>query len=325
MERKFNRVVVTGGAGFLGSHLCEALLARGSAVLCIDNLCTGSQQNLRRLQHNPEFTWWERDISHDPVPEVPAELVVHMASPASPQHYSRLPLETLQTGSTGTQRALELADRAGARFLLVSTSEVYGDPLVHPQTETYWGNVNPVGPRAVYDEAKRYAEALVTAYQDSKGMPTRIARVFNTYGPHMRADDGRMVPNFITQALRGDPITIAGDGEQTRSLCYVTDTVRGLLAVASGEHPGPVNIGNPEEIPVRRLAELIRRMTSSSSVLKHVPAAPDDPHRRCPDISLAQRELGWSPAVGMEHGLRRTIEWFTADTGALPAGTTSRS
>ncbi|MFI0468988.1 NAD-dependent epimerase/dehydratase family protein [Saccharopolyspora sp. 5N102] len=310
MHRDFRRAVITGGAGFLGSHLCEGLLRRGTSVLCLDNLSTGSAENVEPLRADPRFELAEHDIARQPVADEDVDLVVHMASPASPEDYLRMPLETLQAGSTGTVHALELADRNPARFLLVSTSEVYGDPLRHPQSEDYWGNVNPVGPRAVYDEAKRFAEAVTTAYHASRGTETRIARVFNSYGPRMRPDDGRVVSTFIRQALRDEPITVNGDGSQTRSLCYVDDTVRGLLAVAGATRSAPVNIGRPGEVPVRVLAELIRDLVGSGSAIEHVAAKVDEPRRRCPDIAVATAELGWWPSVGITEGLRRTIGWF---------------
>ncbi|WP_229680144.1 NAD-dependent epimerase/dehydratase family protein [Saccharopolyspora thermophila] len=319
MQWEFRRVAVTGGAGFLGSHLCEQLVARGTSVLCLDNLSTGSARNLESLAEEPTFELVEHDIARRPYTAGGIDLVVHLASPASPADYLRMPVETLRVGSRGTEHALELADRNGARFLLVSTSEVYGDPLRHPQTEDYWGNVNPVGPRAVYDEAKRYAEALTTAFRASRGTGTRIARVFNTYGPRMRPADGRVVPTFIRQALAGEPITVNGDGRQTRSLCYVDDTVRGLLAVAAANRPQPVNIGRPGELPVRKLAELVRSLVGSRSPIEHVAASADDPKRRCPDITVATRELGWRPRVDVVAGLRHTIAWFTAEARAAGA------
>ncbi|MFD0490352.1 NAD-dependent epimerase/dehydratase family protein [Saccharopolyspora erythraea] len=319
----FGRAAVTGGAGFLGSHLCERLVAAGTEVLCLDNLVTGSAGNVEALRGDPRFELVDHDIARSPVHAGGIDLVVHMASPASPEHYLRLPLETLRAGSAGTEHALELAERNGARFLLVSTSEVYGDPLEHPQSEEYWGNVNPIGPRSVYDEAKRYAEALTSAHRSCRGTDTRIARVFNTYGPRMRPDDGRMVPTFVRQALAGEPITVAGDGTQTRSLCYVGDTVRGLLGVAAGDWPGPVNIGNPDELTVRGLAELVRELAGSASPITHVPAVVDDPKRRCPDIGLAERELDWRPATSTREGLLRTIMWFQRNqhgTGHVSVG-----
>lgn len=315
MRNGFRRAVVTGGAGFLGSHLCEELLTAGTAVVCLDNLVTGSADNIERLGGNALFEFVECDVT-DP-PDVPGEvdLVVHMASPASPQDYFRLPVETLEAGGLGTMRALALAGRHSARFVLASTSEVYGDPQEHPQSESYWGHVNPIGPRSVYDEAKRYAEALTTAHHGSRGLSTGIARIFNSYGPRMRPDDGRMVPTFARQALSGQPITVTGSGEQTRSLCYVDDTVRGLLALARSDHAGPVNIGNADEFRVRRLAELIRDLAGSSSPIEHIDGTADDPQRRCPDITLAERTLGWRPEVRAAEGLHRTLAWFAERLG----------
>lgn len=324
-------ILVIGGAGFLGSHVCERLLRDGHRVTTVDDLSTGHPDNLAGVRTQPGFRFVELDVTQ-PVPEWPAEArtavglrgetpvtaVLHLASPASPKDYQRLPLETLRAGSRGTEMALDVAHRHSARFLLASTSEVYGDPLEHPQRETYWGNVNPVGPRSVYDEAKRYAEALTTAYARELGTNVAIARIFNTYGPRMRADDGRMIPTFITQALRGAPLTVAGTGEQTRSVCYVDDTVSGLLALLWSGVRGPVNIGNPHELSVRDVADRIRDLTGSSSDFISVPAAVDDPRRRCPDITVARAELGWCPEVGPRDGLRRTIAWFAARTGASP-------
>ncbi|MGK8525197.1 NAD-dependent epimerase/dehydratase family protein [Nocardia asteroides] len=303
----------------MGSHLCERLLDTGTAVVALDNFATSTPGNVARLLERPGFDLLRHDVT-EPLPAVGSfDVVFHLASAASPPDYLRLPIETLRAGSLGTANALDLAERNRARFVLASTSEVYGDPAVHPQPETYWGHVNPVGPRSVYDEAKRYAEAFTMAFRRERNVNTGIARIFNTYGPYMRTDDGRMVPTFINQALSDAPITIAGNGEQTRSLCYVDDTVRGLLALADSDHPGPVNIGDQQEITVRRLAGEIRSMTGSRSIFHHVDAAIDDPKRRCPDISLARRELGWRPVVTRAEGLRRTIDWF-AGRAAEPAG-----
>jgi dTDP-glucose 4,6-dehydratase len=314
--RTFDRVVVTGGAGFLGSHLCERLLATGASVVCLDNFLTGTPANLAHLQEHPRLRILRCDLT-DYV-HVPGEvdLVLHFASPASPIDYLRLPLDTLKVGSLGTLHALGLAAEKGARFVLASTSEVYGDPLEHPQAETYWGNVNPVGPRGVYDEAKRFSEALTTAYRTSKDVDTAIVRIFNTYGPRMRPDDGRAIPTFICQALNDEPLTVAGDGSQTRSICYVDDTVSGILALAASDHPGPMNIGNPEEMSVRELAERIRALTGSSSPIEFVERPVDDPGVRRPDCSLAERELGWRPQVGCDEGLARTIKWFEGHLAA---------
>lgn len=312
IARAWERALVTGGCGFIGSHLCERLLDTGTAVVVLDNFATSAPDNLAALADRPGFEIVRHDVTECFPPVGSVDIVFHLASAASPADYLRLPLETLRAGSLGTANALEFAERNRARFVLASTSEVYGDPAVHPQPEGYWGHVNPVGPRSVYDEAKRYAEALTMAYRRERGANTGIARIFNTYGPRMRADDGRMVPTFITQALSDAPLTIAGSGEQTRSLCYVEDTVRGLCALARTDHPGPVNIGNPHELSVLRLAEEIRSAIGSHSTVEYVDGAIDDPKRRCPDISLARRELGWQPGVDRVEGLRRTIDWFAA-------------
>lgn len=306
-------VFVLGGAGFIGSHMCEQLLDDGHRVTCVDSLLTGSVDNVAPLSRHPEFRFVEHDVTRplSQWPDLPApDSVLHLASPASPPDYLRLPLETLRVGAVGTANALELATRHGARFLLASTSEVYGDPLEHPQRESYWGNVNPIGPRSVYDEAKRYAEALTLAYHREHGTDVAVARIFNTYGPRMRVDDGRMIPNFITQALTNAPLTVAGTGTQTRSVCYVDDTVSGLLALWRSGLTGPVNIGNPHELTVRHLAEEVRAVTGSDSTVTFVPGAVDDPRRRCPDITLARTALGWEPETGLHDGLRRTIAWF---------------
>jgi dTDP-glucose 4,6-dehydratase len=308
------RALVTGGAGFVGSHLCDALLADGWDVVCVDNLCTGRTDNVDQLLGRPGFTFLDHDVT-EPLPGVPpVRWVFALASAASPLHYQRLPIETLRAGARGTEHALQLAQQHRARFVLASTSEVYGDPEENPQSESYWGRVNPVGPRSVYDEAKRFAEALTAAYGRSLGADVGIARIFNTYGPRMRADDGRMVPTFIRQALDGDPITVTGSGEQTRSLCYVSDTVRGLLALARSSEPGPINLGNPVEETVTTLALRIRALVSSDSPLHWLPAVADDPRQRCPDITLATTRLGWRPEVGLEEGLRRTIADLSSTT-----------
>ncbi|MFI5995515.1 UDP-glucuronic acid decarboxylase family protein [Streptomyces sp. NPDC051362] len=306
------KVVVTGGGGFLGSHLCEALLARGDTVRCLDNYCTGEPLNVALLRGNPRFELIRADVSMDFDVPGHVDAVAHLASPASPPDYDRLPLETLSVGSRGTENALRLAQRHGARFLLTSTSEVYGDPLFHPQSESYWGNVNPVGPRSVYDEAKRYAEALTMAYRRSRGVDTGIVRIFNTYGPRMRPHDGRVVSTFVRQALAGEPLTEYGDGSQTRSFCYVDDLVRGLIAMLDSEHSGPVNLGNPDEFTVHELARLVIEATGSSSVIEHRPLPVDDPTRRRPDITRARDLLGWTPRVPLDTGLRRTVAWSAA-------------
>ena len=304
------RVVVTGGAGFLGSHLCDAILARGDSAVCVDNLATGRPDNVAHLMDSPGFTFLEADVSLALDVPGPVDAVAHLASPASPPEYLRLPLETLAVGSRGTENALRLAHQHGARFVLASTSEVYGDPAVHPQSEDYWGNVNPVGPRSVYDEAKRFAEALTRAYRDTKGVNAGIIRIFNTYGPRMNAQDGRIVTNFITQALNGDPLTIYGDGSQTRSFCYVDDLIRGIVGMIDSTEAGPVNLGNPEEFTVTEFARLVLRLTGSDSPVEHLPLPVDDPTRRCPVITRASQALGWQPQVRVEDGIRRTIEWF---------------
>ncbi|MEW6477303.1 MAG: UDP-glucuronic acid decarboxylase family protein [Actinomycetota bacterium] len=305
------RAVVTGGAGFIGAHLCRALVGRGWEVVAVDDLSTGEARNLADLADDPAFTFVEHDVTGPFEIDEPVDAVLHFASAASPPDYLARPIETLQVGSTGTLHTLELARRNGARYLLASTSEVYGDPLVHPQSEAYWGNVNPVGPRSVYDEAKRFAEAMATAYRRTHGTDVKIARIFNTYGPGLRPGDGRAVPNFVAQALAGEPLTIYGDGSQTRSFCYVDDEVEGLLRLLLSDWTGgPVNIGNPEEHTILELAGLVIDLTGSSSQLVFRPLPVDDPVRRCPDITLAERQLGWKPEVTLTEGLRNTIAWF---------------
>ena len=306
------RVLVTGGAGFLGSHLCEHLLARGDSVVCLDNFATGARENVEPFLADPRFELVDIDVVERVHVVGDVDAVLHFASPASPIDYLRLPIETLLVGSRGTVNALDLARDKGARFLLASTSEVYGDPRVHPQPETYWGHVNPVGPRGVYDEAKRFAEAMTMAYRRTYGVDTAIVRIFNTYGPRMRPHDGRAIPEFIGQALAGRPLTVAGDGAQTRSVCYVDDLVEGILALLDSGHPGPMNIGNPAELPVLDLARTIIELTGSSSEIVFVPRPEDDPQVRRPDVTLAERELSWKPRVPLEEGLTRTIEWFRA-------------
>jgi dTDP-glucose 4,6-dehydratase len=318
--RDLRRAVVTGGAGFLGSHLCERLVHQGVSVICMDNFLTGTPLNVAQLMGRPGFRVVECDLTGFVHVPGDVDLVLHLASAASPVDYLRLPVETLKVGGLGTLHALGLAREKRARFVLASTSEVYGDPLRHPQREDYWGNVNPVGPRSVYDEAKRYAEALTTAYRNSREVDTGIARIFNTYGPRMRPYDGRAIPTFIRQALAGEPLTVAGDGSQTRSICYVDDTVSGILALARSDHPGPVNIGNPAEGTILELAETIRELAGSRSPVTFVERPTDDPTVRCPDTTLARELLGWRPVVPSEEGLRRTIDWFTAEL-ALATGT----
>jgi dTDP-glucose 4,6-dehydratase len=308
--KKQRAVVVTGGAGFLGSHLCERLHDEGFEVLCLDNFCTGAATNVEHLLERDGFRLVRVDVTDYLHVSGNVDFVLHFASPASPIDYLQLPIETLKVGSLGTLHALGLAREKGSRFLLASTSECYGDPLVHPQPETYWGNVNPVGPRGVYDEAKRFAEAMTMAYRNSHGVDTAIVRIFNTFGPRMRPRDGRAIPTFIRQALANQPITVAGDGMQTRSVCYVDDLIEGILRLLYSDHPGPMNVGNPQELTMLKLAELIRDLTGSSSPIQFVPRPQDDPMVRQPDITLAKDELGWEPKVDVEDGLLRTIAWF---------------
>ena len=307
------RVVVTGGAGFLGSHLCRSLLERGDEVVAIDNLLTGRVGNIEELFGHPGFTFDHHDVSTFLWVPGKVDAVLHFASPASPRDYLEMPIQTLKVGSLGTHNSLGLAKAKGATYVLASTSEVYGDPLVHPQDESYWGNVNPVGPRGVYDEAKRFAEAMTMAYHRYHGLPVRIVRIFNTYGPRMRPDDGRVVSTLLTQAIEGRPITIYGDGQQTRSFCYVDDLVRGILALLDSDVVGPVNIGNPAEFTVAELAELVLELTGSASEVVHEPLPVDDPRQRRPDIGMARRLLGWEPTVALREGLVRTAEWFRSE------------
>ena len=307
------RIVVTGGAGFLGSHLCDALLARGDEVVAVDNLATGRAQNVAHLAGNDAFTFVHADVIHDLPVDGAVDGVLHFASPASPPEYLRIPLETLDVGSVGTRRALDLARRHDARFLVASTSEIYGDPEVHPQPESYHGNVNPVGPRAVYDEAKRFAETLTTTYRGLYGMRTAIVRIFNTYGPRLRPSDGRVVSNFLIQALDGAPLTVYGSGEQTRSFCYVEDEVRGILALFDSDVTDPVNIGNPGEFTMLELAELVREITGSRSELVFEPLPADDPTRRRPDITRARTLLGWEPRIELREGLARMRDWYVEE------------
>jgi dTDP-glucose 4,6-dehydratase len=304
------RVLVTGAAGFLGSHLCDRLLDEGHAVVAVDNFVTGNPRNIAHLEGDRRFHFIEHDVTKFISVEGDVEAVLHFASPASPIDYLELPIQTLKVGSLGTHNALGLALAKGARFLLASTSEVYGDPLVHPQPETYWGNVNPIGPRGVYDEAKRFAEAMTMAYHRAHGVQTRIVRIFNTYGERMRLRDGRVVPALIGQALAGDPMTVFGDGSQTRSFCYVSDLIDGIYRLLLSEETAPVNIGNPAELTVLEFARTIRRLTGTSSEIVFRPLPVDDPKVRQPDITRARTRLGWEPKVLLEEGLLRTIEYF---------------
>ena len=316
MPRK-PRALVTGGAGFLGSHLCERLLSEGYRVVCMDNLRTGSLENVAHLKDESHFEYTDHDVTTHI--NVPGELdeIYHFASPASPTDFERIPIPILKVGALGTYNSLGLALAKGARFMLASSSEVYGDPLVHPQHEEYWGNVNPTGIRGVYDEAKRYAEAITMAYRRHHGVDTRIVRIFNTYGPGMRPDDGRMIPSFVTQALSGRPLTVHGDGTQTRSVQYVDDLVEGTLLLMKSLESRPVNIGNPVERTVRDIAEMVIELSGSESEMVHESLPKDDPKRRCPDISRARESLGWEPRVGAREGLKRTIEWFTNSAGRV--------
>jgi nucleoside-diphosphate-sugar epimerase len=304
------RAVLTGGAGFLGSHLGERLLESGYDVVCVDNFLTGVPDNVEHLVGRDGFQLCETDIIDGIAVAGPVDAVLHFASPASPVDYLRLPIQTLKVGSLGTLNALELAKEKQARFVLASTSETYGDPKVNPQPETYWGNVNPVGPRAVYDESKRFAEALTTAYRNSCRVDTAIVRIFNTYGPRMRLRDGRAIPTFIGQALMGEPLTVAGDGSQTRSVCHVDDLIEGILRLLQSHHAGPMNLGNPHELSVLALAEVIRDLVGSTSAIRFVPRPVDDPFVRRPDITMARSLLDWAPEVDLEAGLLRTIAWF---------------
>jgi dTDP-glucose 4,6-dehydratase len=314
------RALVTGGAGFIGSHLCERLLAEGYRVVCMDNLRTGDLENVAHLTGSPNFEYVENDVTT--YIDVPGELdeVYHFASPASPKDFERIPIPILKVGALGTYNVLGLAKAKGARMMLASTSEVYGDPLVHPQHEEYWGNVNPIGIRGVYDEAKRYAEAITMAYHRHHGVDTRIVRIFNTYGPRMRPDDGRMIPNFISQVLGGEPLTIYGDGSQTRSVQYVDDLVEGVFRLMGSEERRPVNVGNPVEYSVREMAGLILELSGSASELVHKPLPKDDPKQRCPDITRARDSLGWEPEVLAREGLGLTLNWFAERLEAASAG-----
>ncbi len=304
------RVLITGAGGFLGSHLVDRFLAQGYKVVGVDNFLTGSPDNIAHLIGNPDFEFLEHDVTTYMYVAGELDGVLHFASPASPVDYLQLPIQTLKVGSLGTHKALGLAKAKGARFLLASTSEVYGDPQVHPQPESYWGHVNPVGPRGVYDEAKRFAEAMTMAYHRFHQIDTRIVRIFNTYGPRMRQQDGRVVSNFVVQALMGEPLTIYGNGEQTRSFCYVSDLVEGILGLFTSEENEPTNIGNPNEFTVRQLADQVLQLTGSSSTIELHPLPTDDPKVRQPDITKARTKLGWEPSVSLEDGLTRTIDYF---------------
>jgi dTDP-glucose 4,6-dehydratase len=309
------RIVVTGAAGFIGSHLCEALLDRGDSVVGIDNLRTGAMANIAHLRDR-DFEFIRHDVTRYIDVEGHVDYILHFASPASPVDYLELPIQTLKVGSLGTHNALGLAKAKGAKFLLASTSEVYGDPLVHPQNESYWGNVNPIGPRGVYDEAKRFAEAITLAYHRYHGLETRIVRIFNTYGPRMRLHDGRAVPAFMSQALRDEDVTIFGDGSQTRSFQYISDLVAGILRLMASSTNDPVNIGNPHEVSIKEIAEIIVRLVNSKSTLVLRPLPVDDPKQRQPDITRARTLLGWEPKVGLEEGLKKTVGYFREKVAA---------
>lgn len=304
------RILITGGAGFIGSNLCDRLLADGHEVIALDNLITGSTDNIAHLAGVRRFKFIHHDVTDYIYVPGPVDAVMHLASPASPVDFARIPIQILKVGSLGTHNALGVAKEKGARFLLASTSEVYGDPLVHPQPESYWGNVNPIGVRGVYDEAKRFAEAITMAYHRIHGVDTRIIRIFNTYGPRMRLNDGRVVPNFIGQALAGEPVTVYGDGSQTRSFCYVSDLVDGMVRLLLSGETMPVNVGNPLEMPIRAFAETINRLTGNAAGIIYRPLPADDPKQRRPDIARARSLLGWQPVVPLEEGLGRTIEYF---------------
>ena len=304
------KALVTGGAGFIGSHLCDFLLARQCPVICLDNLLTGEMSNIQHLIPNEDFTFTSQDITDVPVIESDIDYIFHLASPASPPEYQRLPLETMKASSLGTLNALEMAKEKQAKFLLASTSEVYGDPLEHPQKEEYWGNVNPVGPRSMYDESKRFAEALTITYHRQFHLDTKIARIFNTYGPRLKKEDGRVVPTFIVQALQGKPLTVFGDGSQTRSFCYISDLVEGIYKLAMSEINTPINLGNPDEITILALARQILELTGSESDIQNRTLPEGEPKIRQPDISKAQELLQWQPSISLHDGLKRTIEWF---------------
>lgn len=310
------RAVVTGGAGFLGSHLSDGLIKRGWDVLCLDNLATGANANVAHLRDNSKFELRQQDVTQFIKVDGAVDAVLHFASPASPPDYLRLPIQTLKVGSLGTHNALGLAMAKNAKFLLASTSECYGDPEVSPQPETYWGHVNPIGPRGVYDEAKRFSEAITMAYCRHHGVDTKIVRIFNTYGPRMRLNDGRALPNFLYQALSGEPITVYGDGSQTRSFCYVSDLIEGILLLLESDEHEPVNIGNPQEITIREFAERVKALVGAKVDIIYQPLPQDDPKQRCPDISKARRVLRWEPKINLEEGLQRTLEYFREKVAA---------
>jgi len=313
-----SRIVVAGGAGFLGTHLCRALLERGDEVVSVDNLVTGSRRNVGEFLDRPGFSFVQVDVIDGVAVDGAVDAVMNLASPASPADFEVLPIKILEVGSRGTQHLIELAMTKGARFFQASTSEVYGDPTVHPQPESYWGSVNPIGPRSVYDEAKRFGEALTMAYHRRHGLDVRIVRIFNTYGPHMRPDDGRVVSNFIIQAQLGKPLTVYGDGSQTRSFCYATDEVAGFLALLDSDVVGPVNIGNPAEFTVLELAELVLEVTGSDAGITFEDLPEDDPMQRCPDITRARTLLGWEPKIDLFEGVERTAAWFAAESERRP-------
>ena len=314
------RVLVTGGAGFIGSHLCDALLAEGHEVVCVDNLLTGSLRNVTHLRNEPRFQFVQRDVN-EPYDVGPVEYIFHLASPASPVDYMEHGIETLKVGSLGSFHSLDLAKKYGAKYMLASTSECYGDPLEHPQKESYWGHVNPIGPRSVYDESKRFAEALTVAYRRYHNIETQVLRIFNTHGPRLQLNDGRVISNFMKQALRGDPLTVYGDGTQTRSFCYVSDEVDGILRLAKSGQPGPINIGNPGEFTILECAKLVLKVTGSKSSITYEPLPQDDPKQRRPDISKARELLGWEPKVDLEQGLKLSMEYFQEAVKMEAAGT----
>ena len=313
------RILITGGAGFLGSHLCDRFVSEGHQVVVMDNLITGSTANIEHLAGHEGFRFIKQDVTEYLYVEGELDAILHFASPASPIDYLELPIQTLKVGALGTHKTLGLAREKGALYLLASTSEVYGDPLEHPQTEDYWGNVNPIGPRGVYDEAKRFAEAMTMAYHRYHGLDTRIARIFNTYGPRMRLEDGRVVPNFIAQALRDEPLTVYGDGSQTRSFCYVSDLIEGIYRLLFSDEIEPVNLGNPQEMSILDFARVVNEITGNSAGVAHQPLPEDDPQVRQPDITRARRVLGWEPEVPLEEGLRSTISWFQERLGTASA------